>query len=348
MLGALYAVLAAMAFGLNNASARRGVLTGSALQGLVVTIPLGLLLFVPAAMIAGEMDQWGSFTGLQILYLAGGGFMHFVWGRYFNIRSLAFIGSNLAGPMQQSQHIIALALAVILLGETLTPMKVIGILLIALGPIVMLDRQRAEKAATKPKAAKPQPVGADIPDIAETDPGTGDPQQVFRPRLAQGYFNAFLAGVGYGTSPILVSAGLRGTGLSMLGGLISYIAASAAILLVLALPGKMREMRDIRRASVPWFMLSGGSVFVSQFFRYLALGIAPVTIVQPIQSLSLIFRMIFGYFLNREHERLDRWVFLGLGLSFVGAAVLTAGDEFIHHFLTLPPWLAEAAAWSWP
>lgn len=340
MLGAFYALLAAASFGLNNASARRGVIGGSAVQGLAITVPLGMLMFVPATIIAGEMADWGAFTPLQLLLLSGSGFAHFVWGRYFNIKSLEAIGTNLAGPVQQSQHPIALVLAIFFLGETLTPMKIVGILLIAMGPVVML-RQRS---AAKVLAPQPPLASDGAPDSAETKPA----KPVFEPRMAEGYFYALMAGLGFGASPVLFAAGIGDSGLSMLGGLISFIAATLVVGLIVMLPGQFRDLRNMHRASIPWFLVTAAATFGSQFFRYLALAIAPVTVVQPIQSLSLIFRSIFGYFISREYERLDRGVYYGLALAFIGALVLGIGDEAVRRYVALPPWLAEIAAWTWP
>jgi uncharacterized membrane protein len=334
LLGAFYALLAAASFGLNNASSRRGVIGGSALQGLAITIPLGMLMFVPATIIAGEMGMWDAFTPLQWLYLSASGFAHFVWGRYFNIKSLEAIGTNLAGPVQQSQHPIALFLAIVFLGETLTAVKIIGILLIAMGPIVMLQRK-------KPAKAPPPPSARDGVDVSPAKP-------LFTPRMAEGYFHAFMAGLGFGASPVLFAAGIGDTGLSMLGGLISFIAATAVVAVIVLMPGQLRDLRAMHRASIPWFLVTALATFSSQFFRYLALGIAPVTVVQPIQSLSLIFRMIFGYFISRDYERLDAGVLYGLALAFCGAVVLAVGDEVVRRYLALPPWLADAAAWTWP
>jgi len=336
LLGAFYALLAAASFGLNNASSRRGVIGGSAMQGVAISIPLGMLMFVPATIIAGEMGMWDAFTPLQWLYLSASGFAHFVWGRYFNIKSLEAIGTNLAGPVQQSQHPIALFLALVFLGETLTAVKIVGILLIAMGPVVMLQRK------------KPSPPPASMPLASDKASAGADIKPVFTPRMAEGYFYAFMAGLGFGASPVLFAAGIGDTGLSMLGGLISFIAATAVVALIVLMPGQLRDLRAMHRASIPWFLVTALATFLSQFFRYLALGIAPVTVVQPIQSLSLIFRMIFGYFISRDYERLDTGVFYGLALAFCGAVVLAVGDEAVRRYLDLPPWLADAAAWTWP
>ncbi|HEU0071390.1 MAG TPA: EamA family transporter [Alphaproteobacteria bacterium] len=336
MLGALYALLAAASFGLNNASARRGVIGGSAIQGLAITVPLGMLMFVPATFIAGEMGLWTAFTPMQWLFLSGAGFAHFVWGRYFNIKSLEAIGTNLAGPVQQSQHPIALFLAIVFLGETLTAVKVVGILLIAMGPVVMLKTKKPAKVLA------PQPVAADAGEVKAAA------KPVFKPRMAEGYFHAFMAGLGFGASPVLFAAGIGDTGLAMIGGLISFIAATIIVGLILLYPGQIKKLRATPAASIPWFLVTALATFGSQFFRYLALAIAPVTVVQPIQSLSLIFRMIFGYFISRDYERLDAGVFYGLALAFSGAVVLAIGDEAVRRYIALPDWLMPLAAWTWP
>ena len=346
MLGALYAVMAAATFGFNNASARRGVLTGTAIQGMAISVPLGVPLFLIVAFFGGQLTEFDKLTTESILFLAGAGFMHFVWGRYCNMRSLAAVGSNIAGPVQQIQLLLALTLAIVLLGETLTPLKILGILLVVSGPSLILHGRAAEKRrATRLRA---QSVGAAAIDSTPTEDQADATKSAFKPRMLEGYMFAFLSAIGFGTSPVLVSAGLRDSGLSLLGGLISYVAATIVVAVFLVLPRNIVQVRNMSRKSLPWFTLSAVAVWASQLFRYLALGIAPVTVVQPIQSLSLIFRMIFGFFINREHEALDRYVIGGIVLSFAGALALSISDEMVTRFITLPEWLVPIAAWRWP
>jgi len=310
MLGIIYGVLAAATFGFNNASARRGVITGTALQGIVISMPLGMLLFFLAAVAFGEWGEAHRLARMDILLFAAAGFMHFVWGRYFNIRSLAAVGSNLAGPVQQTQLLLSLTLAIVFLGETLTPLKIAGILLVVSAPMYIL-RQRA-KANARAKSAG----AAATPSQNGAAPG-------FTPRMAEGYIFALLAAVGFGTSPVLVKAGLANTGLSLMGGFVSYAVACAVVALLMAVPSLLGQVRAIKPESLKWFAYSGVGVSFSQLFRYLALGVAPVTIVQPLQSLSLIFRMIFGYFINRDYESFDRHVIVGIFMSFAGVLALS-------------------------
>ena len=333
MLGVFYAVLAAATFGFNNASARRGVLTGTPIQGLAISMPIGMLFFFLGAVAIGEWGQFSRLIWWDILMLSGAGFMHFVWGRYFNILSLGAVGANIAGPVQQVQLLLTLGLAIWLLGETLTPLKILGILLIVSAPGMILERRAKARGRARAAAAKS--------GVEPAKPG-------FQPRLAQGYAYALMSAVGFGTSPILVKAGLANTGLSLIGGFVSCTAATLIVMLILCLPSQFRQVVTMSRESRKWFAFSGIAVSLSQFFRYLALGLAPVSVVQPLQSLSLIFRMIFGFFINREHEQFDRYVIFGLMLSFSGAIALSVSDDAVLRYFDAPVWLLDLAGWKWP
>jgi hypothetical protein len=46
LIGILYAALGAFTFALNNVAMRRGVVTGSVLQGMAMTVPIGGLSFL--------------------------------------------------------------------------------------------------------------------------------------------------------------------------------------------------------------------------------------------------------------------------------------------------------------
>lgn len=136
MLGGFLALCSAATFAINNTFARRGVIGGTVLQALSISVPIGLPMFLIAAAATGSLGLVAGFSWRSLMWLALAGIVHFVWGRYCNYRAVKAIGSNLAGPVQESSVLVALGLAVWLLGETLTPVKVLGILLVLLGPAV--------------------------------------------------------------------------------------------------------------------------------------------------------------------------------------------------------------------
>ena len=61
MLGIPYAALGAFTFSLNNVMLRRGVVTGSVLQGMAVTVPIGAVSFAVMTAALGALDQIAVF-----------------------------------------------------------------------------------------------------------------------------------------------------------------------------------------------------------------------------------------------------------------------------------------------
>ena len=57
MLGVFLAALSAATFAFNNASARRGVLTGSVAQALAITVPIGVPIFFLAVLATGHLGS---------------------------------------------------------------------------------------------------------------------------------------------------------------------------------------------------------------------------------------------------------------------------------------------------
>ena len=103
------------------------------------------------------------------------------------------MGANLAAPVQQCSLLVTLALAIWILGEYLTPLRVLGIVLVVVGPALAYD---AVATRTRTRSAGRRRCRA-------------IPHKVFQPKYAEGYFFALLSSTGYGISPILVRLGAR-------------------------------------------------------------------------------------------------------------------------------------------
>ncbi|MPZ38787.1 MAG: EamA family transporter [Rhizobiales bacterium] len=335
MLGGLLAVCAAATFAFNNASVRRAVLTGSIAQGMAITVPMGVPLFFIAALVTGNLAAVMGFSPTALAALAGAGIMHFVWGRYCNYRATRAIGTNLVAPIQQFNLLVTLVLAIWLLGEHLTPLKVVGIALILLGPTLTMQKKGTKDRAVSHE--KVTPIDAEKP-------------AAFQPKYAEGYTFSLLSALGYGLSPILVRIGLenRGIGVSLAGGLVAYIAATAVFALVLVGAGQWSHVRSIDREAAKWFTFSGVLVFFSQLFLYAAMSIAPVTVVSPINRLSILFRLYFSRLLNPRHEVFGGSVILATVVSLLGALALTLSTDVVQSLLPLPESAVMLLNWHWP
>lgn len=328
MLGGVLSLLSAVMFAYANASVRRGVLTGTVLQAVGISLPVAIPIFILAMLPTGGFDALAAFSARSWLLLVIAGVIHFAWGRYCNYRATKAIGANLVAPVQQYSLIITLVLAVLWLHEPLTLLRTLGIALVIAGPGLTL---------------KPEKPAAEVP--RETPSET-----TFIPHYTEGYIYALLSAVGFGLSPILIGLAFekKGIAIGIAGGFVSYLAATAALGLTLSLPGKWRDFRDIDRSTAKWFVVSGIAVCMSQMTRYMAIAVAPVSVVTPIQRLSLVFRIYMGWWLNPKHEVFGGRVVTGTIVSLIGAVALSVSTDDLMHMLALPTWLAGPLAWHWP
>jgi uncharacterized membrane protein len=344
VLGGLIALLSAATFAFNNASVRRGVLTGSVLQAMAITVPIGLPISFVVLLATGSLAAVASFSSRALLVLSLSGIIHFVWGRYCNYRATRAIGTNLVAPVQQINLILTLVLAVLILGETFTPLRLLGIALILLGPSFTLREGEARAQGLDADATR-----AALEDEAvEKEAPVARP--AFEPRYAEGYFWAALSATGYGVSPILVRIGLegRGLGVSIAGNFVASLAATAVMALFLLPPRQWRHALAVDAEPAKWFTLSGILVCVSQMFLYMAMSIAPVTVVSPINRLSILFRLYFSKLLNPHHEVFGGRVVAGTVVSLAGAFVLSLSVESVQSILPLPEGLQTILNWHWP
>jgi hypothetical protein len=81
VLGALLAVLSAAPFALTNATGRRGVITGTPVQGMVISIPVDLLCCLLVALLTGALESRGRTSLAALASLSAAGILHFVIGR---------------------------------------------------------------------------------------------------------------------------------------------------------------------------------------------------------------------------------------------------------------------------
>jgi drug/metabolite transporter (DMT)-like permease len=338
VLGAVLAALSAASFGLNNTLARRGVLTGSVAQAQAIGVPIGVPMFFMFALVGGGLGTLTTFSREALLIMTGTGVVHYICGRYCNYRSVKAMGANLSGPVVQMSLIVSLSLAVTVLQEGLTPLRVVGIVLVILGPLLMHGSDYAPAGRIDAGAAA---GGRSMP--------AGPPP--FQPHYAEGYIFGLLAAVCYGVTPILIRTVVERGGFaeSMAAGLISYTSATVVVALMMLWPGQLRHVLSIDRVSAKWFLASGVMVTISQMFFYLALVLAPVSVVMPILQLHLVFRYVLAQVVNPHHEVFGGMMIAATAMSIAGATALALDPEFlIAHltpYVTLPEPLVGLLRW---
>jgi drug/metabolite transporter (DMT)-like permease len=318
VLGAVLAVLSAATFALTNATGRRGVITGTPVQGMVISIPVGLLCFLLVALLTGALESLSRISVAALASLSAAGILHFVIGRYCNFRASQAAGVNLTAPVMQLNAVVTLVLAVVVLREPCTILQLFGGILMVAGSLVTQ------------RAAQP---------VVESKQGNSP---TFAPRIAAGFFFASIAALMYGTTPIIVRQALLDVGplSGLAGGSIAYAAATVVVTLGLFIPSLRRNVMHVHGDNARWFVYSGVFVAAAQGLLYSALAVAPIMLVAPLLQLSLVFRFLFALLLNPHHELFGAIVVFGSIVSIVGACAVSIDTDLILRTLALPQALA--------
>ncbi len=321
MLGPLLAFASAAFFGLNNATVRRGVMKATVLQGLAITVPLGVPIFAVFAAVMGGYAALADWPLSAWGWMVAAGVVHFVIGRYGNYRATQALGATLSTPVQQLSILVALVLGFVFLGETINSVNLVGVALVMFGPLVLMRRRRQTRKAGSAKG--------------------------FEPDYLAGTIWGAVCAFGYGTSPLFIALGLGEAGTladSAAGVLVSYVAATLVVMVLVWRAGGLAYLRSGEGGASVWFLLSAVFVALSQLFRYLALAVAPIVVVVPIQRLSVVFRLIFNALINREHEVFDRWVVASILVAVLGAVALVAETAPLLALLGVPEALVPRLA----
>jgi drug/metabolite transporter (DMT)-like permease len=336
LLGILYAAVGAFTFALNNVAMRRGVVTGSVLQGMAVTVPIGGLSFLIMAIMFGELYQLALFPVMSVAWLAGQGIVHFVLGRYCNYKSNQLMGVNLTAPVVQLQVPFAMLLAVVMLHEKFTALQAIGSTLMLGGSFITQSNAGQGKKHAPAATRGPTALSPEVQPALKLKPS-------FQPRVVSGYAFGLGAAVCYGSSPLMArEAFLHAPGVSSAAaGCVAYAAATLFFLLILFKPGSWLGIRSTKRENLPWFLASAALVAISQAFVYASLAVAPLMVVTPILQLSLVFRLFLSQLINREHEVMNTAVIIGAFTAVLGSILVALDTDQLTTFLQLPLGFAD-------
>jgi drug/metabolite transporter (DMT)-like permease len=299
---------------------------------MAISVPMGIVCFLPVALVLGELSRIAQFSLHAMGWMAGLGVQHFLIGRYCNFKANQVAGVNLTAPVVQLQVVVTMVMAVLVLHEPCSALQIIG------GVVMLGGSLITQRQPPKAKAA---------PAVAKT-PANKPALPPFIPLYLAGYVFASLAALAYGTTPVMARFALEHTGpaTGILGGLISYIAATAIGALAL-LSSKFRQnLKALNRNNVQWFVYSGVFVAAAQGFFFCAVSVAPVLLVMPLLQLSLIFRLLFSTWLSPDHEVFGALVLSGAAISVAGALLVSADSALIVHALALPESVAHFLLWS--
>ncbi len=207
------------------------------------------------------------------------------WLCYFRALQLGDI--NKVVPIDKSSIVLTLLLAFILLGESVSLTKGLGVALIGAGTLLMIEK----KDAAPPRAGR----------------GIG------------WFWYALGSAVFASLTSLLGKVGISGVESNLGTAIRTGVVLLMAWLMVL-IEGKLPKLRGIPRRELMFICLSGLATGGSWLCYYRALQEGPASVVVPIDKLSILVTVAFSYFVL--HERLTKKAAAGLFAVVLGTLVM--------------------------
>ena len=252
----------------------------TAVRTIVVLLFSWLMVFV-----VGSQDQLGSIDPNTWLFLILSGLATGAsWLCYFRALQLGDI--NKVVPVDKSSVILTMLLAFLFLQEPITPFGGIGVVLIAAGTFLMIEKKDVKQKEDQKKSWFLYAAGS-----------------------------AIFASL----TSILGKIGISGVE-SNLGTAIRTAVVLLMAWVMVFVAGKAGEVRKIPKNEFGFICLSGIATGASWLCYYRALQDGPASIVVPIDKLSILVTLAFSYFVF--HERLSKKSAIGLVLIVAGTLAM--------------------------
>ncbi len=235
--------------------------------------------------LAGSQSQLGQVDSRSLLFLVLSGLATGAsWLCYF--RALQLGNINKVVPIDKSSTVLTIVLAVLLLGESLTWTSGAGILLIAVGTLMMLEKK-------------------DVPTTTATD------SRWLWYALGSALFASLTA--------ILGKVGITHVESNLGTALRTGVVLIMSWMMVLV-TGKGKEIRRIDGRELGFICLSGLATGASWLCYYKALQDGPASVVAPIDKLSILVTVLFSRVVFQE--KLSRKAALGLAAIVAGTLLM--------------------------
>lgn len=236
-------------------------------------------------LLVGSQNQLSQVDSRSLLFLVLSGLATGAsWLCYF--RALQLGNINKVVPIDKSSTVLTILLAVLLLGESLSWTSGIGILLIAAGTFLMLEKKDTQNVTAKDSRWLWYALGSAL--------------------FAS--LTAILGKVGITNVESNLGTALR-TGVVLI---MSWM--------MVLVTGKGKELRHIEKKELGFICLSGLATGASWLCYYKALQDGPASVVTPIDKLSILVTVLFSRVVFQE--KLSRKAAAGLAAIVAGTLLM--------------------------
>jgi len=265
----------------------------TAIRTVVVLFFSWLMVFI-----VGSQRTLAAVNGRTFLFLILSGLATGAsWLCYFKALQIGDV--NKVTPIDKSSTVLTMILAFILLGEEITLLKAVAVLLIGGGTYLMVHKKKEAKGGTT--AETTDKIAKRITNVTTTGTTTGLNTETTSaaPQSNLWLIYAFGSAIFASLTAILGKVGIEGIE-SNLGTAIRTVVVLIMAWLLVFVTKKQKTIKEIDRKSWAFLILSGFATGGSWLCYYRALQTGPASVVVPIDKLSILFTIGFSYFILKE------------------------------------------------
>lgn len=279
----LYAVGSALFAGLTSILAKCGIrktdsTVATAIRTIVVLIFAWIMVFV-----VGSQGTLLDIPAKSLVFLVLSGLATGAsWLCYFYALQRGPIDKVV--PIDKSSTVMTILLAALLLGESVTLTKGVGVVLIAVGTFLMIEKK-------------------------------GGVQKEAGGWMLAAFGSAIFAALTSILGEVGITAVESNLGTALRTGVVLVMAW-----VMVFVHGKQGQMRTVPRNELGFICLSGLATGASWLCYYKALQLGPASLVAPIDKLSILVTVLFSYLVF--HEKLSKKALAGLAVLVAGTLVM--------------------------
>lgn len=269
----LYTLGSALFAGLTSILAKCGIrktdsTVATAIRTMVVLVFSWLMVFI-----VGSQGQLSSIGGKSLCFLVLSGLATGAsWLCYFKALQIGDV--NKVVPIDKSSTVLTILLAAFFLGESITPVKAVGVVLIGLGTLMMIEKKEGTASS------------------------------------GRGWLWYALGSAAFASlTSILGKVGISGVESNLATAIRTGVVLVMSWVMVFV-TGKQHQARRIPKGELGFICLSGLATGASWLCYYKALQDGLASVVVPIDKLSILVSIGFSYAVF--HEKLSRKALLGL------------------------------------
>ena len=284
----IMAIFSAVFAGLTSIWAKCGIRKTDSDVATAIRTIIVLLFSIIMVLIVGSFRTITNISLTSFIFLILSGIATGAsWICYFKALSMGDV--NKVVPLDKSSTILTVLLAIIFFNETDNlALKLIATAMLGIGIFLMIEKKKSEQEVKNRKWM----------------------------------LYAILAAVFAAATSILAKIGISDVE-SNLGTSIRTVVVLIMAWIIVFMQGKQNKIKSIDKKELLFIVLSGFATGASWLCYYYAIQNGIVSVVVPIDKMSILISVIFSYFVFKE--KLSVKAFIGLTLMLAGTLIMALG-----------------------